>query len=195
MSSDAASLVDAMHLFLARHEEALASGEPARGMEACEGLVEALATTLPDEIGRLPDATPRHATARVVLERRVAELEGLAMQLKLAFHQLEERNVDVMRLVALLTATRRQIRALQSTLELWAAEHGAPAAREPPASEAMRAAREALAAGCAAAARAALRDALRRAGKAHDVGEGDDLVTAWRALDEVEVVLRPPMRA
>jgi hypothetical protein len=179
-------------MFLARHEEALAAGDPARGVEACEGLVEGLSRTLPDELATVPDATPRQATARAVLDRRVAELEGLAMQLKLAFHQLEEETVDVLRLVALLTATRRQIRALQGTLELWGAEHGAPPPHEPPASEAMRAAREALAAGCAAAAREALRVALRRAGRSADVGSGEDLVGAWRALDEVDAVLKRP---
>lgn len=192
--SEAQALVEATRLFLARHEQALASGDPARGIEACEGLIEALGETLPSEIARVRDAGERHAIARGVLERRIAELEGLALQLKLAFHQLEEQRVDVLRLVALLTATRRQVRALEQALALWAREHGGAEPIEPDAAEAMRAAREALAAGCAEAAREAIRVAMRRAGKTLDVGEGDDLVTAWAALDEATLLLaRPPV--
>jgi len=191
--ADIEGLVDATRMFLARHEQALASGDPARGIEAGEGLIEALGETLPEELAGVRDTTPRHALARGVLERRVSELEGLAMQLKLAFHQLEEQKVDALRLVALLTATRRQIRALQQALDLWAHEHGAAAMREPDAGDAMRAAREALVAGCALAAREAMRVALVRAGRSADVGAGPDLLSAWSALDEVTSSLaRPP---
>lgn len=194
MSDAAAALVAATRLFLQRHEEALASGDPARGVEACQGLLEALEATLPEEIGRVPASSERHAIARVVLDRRVSELEGLALQLKLAFHQLEARHVDVMRLVALLTATRRQLRALQAALDLWGAEHGAPPAPEPPALEALRAAREALNAGCADAAREALLVALRREHKEAPsaVSGARDLLGAWHALDEAETLLRRP---
>lgn len=191
-ASAAQAVVDATRLFLARHEEALASGEPRRGIEACEGLLEALESTLPTEVGAVPASTERHAIARVTLERRISELEGLALQLKLGFHQLETRNVDVLRLVALLTATRRQIRALQIALELWAAEHGATVPQEPPAFEALRAARESLVAGCASAAREALVVALGRAGKdvPSAVRDARDLLGAWHALDEAEALLR-----
>ena len=187
-AADAQALVDATRLFLRRHEEALAAGEPARGIEACEGLVEALGETMPTEIARIRDTTPRHADARAVLERRMTEMEGLAMQLKLAFVQLEERNVDVLRLVALLTAARRQLRALGQALELWAAEHGAAPPSEPPAVDALRAAREALIAGCAEAASAAVVVAARRGGVA-EPAMSNDLISAWRALDEVGLAI------
>lgn len=176
--SEVAALVDAMRLFLQRHEEALASGEPARGVEACEGIVEALGETLPRETARLG---PTRADA--VLARRTSELEGLAMQLKLAFVQLERKSVDVLRLVALLTATRRQIRALSQALALWAEEHGARAPLEETADDAMRAAREALLAGCADAASAAIAEAARRAGVATPPPSAD-MLDAWAALDE-----------
>jgi len=184
MPSDPAALVDAMRLFLGRHEEALASGDPARGIEACDGILAAIESTLPAEMARAPDATVRHTEARLVLERRLTELEGLARQLKLSYHQLAERSVDVLRFVALLTAARRQLRAVESTLVLWAAEHGAGAPPTPPASEALRAAREALTAGCADAAREALAEAARRA-EVPPPREARDLVAAWRALDEL----------
>lgn len=190
MSADAQALLDATRLFLARHEEALASGDPTRSISACEGLIEALGETLPGEIGRAAGGAPRQREARDVLMRRISEVEGLAMQLKLGFHQVEAGTVDVMRLVALLTATRRQLRALRQTLELWGVEHGAAPPQELPAMDALRAAREALAAGCAAAAREALKVALRRAGESADVGTGDDLVSAWRALDDVDALLK-----
>ncbi|HVM45673.1 MAG TPA: hypothetical protein VM582_07030 [Candidatus Thermoplasmatota archaeon] len=200
---DAIALLDATRLFLRRHEEALASGDPGRGLEACEGLVEALGETLPRELAGVADATARHAEARAVADRRIAELEGLALQLKLALHQLAEHGpdararasperqggpVDVLRLVALLTATRRQLRALEQALALWAAAHGAPAPSEPPASEALRAAREALAAGCAEAASEALAAAARRVGIAAPA-RTSDLVEAWRALDELSATI------
>lgn len=186
--SDPVVLVEAMRLFLARHEEALASGDPSRGMDAADGLVAALADTLPGELARVEHATERHKLARGVLERRMSELEGLARQLKLGYHQLEERNVDVLRLVALLTATRRQIRALQQTLELWAAEHGAASSAPPSphaAFDAVRAAREALGAGCADAAREALAEAARRSG-IEAPARIADLLEGWAALDDVE---------
>ena len=201
--SDAQALVDATRLFLRRHEEALASGEPARAIAACEGIVEALGETMPAELARVPASTQRHAAARMVLDRRMSELEGLAMQLKLAFVQLEGRDpdgrartssdrqggpVDVLRLVALLTAARRQLRALQQTLELWAAEHGSTPPNEPPAHEALRAAREALLAGCADAASAAIVAAARRGG-IPPPPPISDLIDAWRALDEVGVAI------
>ena len=190
MSTDAAAaLADATRLFLRRHEEALASGDPARGMDACDGLIAATEGTLPAELARVHDQTAAHADARLVLDRRVSELEGLARQLKLAFHQLAQREVDVLRLVALLTATRRQLRALQLSLDLWAHAHGAPAPETPPAFEAVRAAREALVAGCAEAARAATADAASRAGVAMPTSGAEGLVGAWRALDEVELAI------
>ena len=187
-AANAQALVDATRLFLRRHEEALAAGEPAQGIEACEGIVEALGETLPAELARVHDTTPRHAEARMVLERRMTEMEGLAMQLKLAFVQLDERSVDVLRLVALLTAARRQLRALGQALELWAAEHGAPSPAEPPAADALRAAREALIAGCAEAASAAILAAARRGGVPAPSPTAD-LVEGWRALDEVGLAI------
>lgn len=186
--SDVESLLDATRLFLRRHEEALASGDPARGLDACDGLIEVIESTLPGELARRADATPRHAEARMVLDRRLSEVEGLARQLKLAFHQLQERNVDVLRLVALLTATRRQLRALEMALDLWAAEHAGPTPRAPPALDALRAAREALVAGCAAAAREAIAEAAARAG-VPPPAPAQDLVAAWRALDETEMAI------
>lgn len=209
--SDARALVDATRLFLARHEEALASGDPGRGIDACEGLIEAMGETLPAEIARVGG----DEEARVVLARRTSELEGLAMQLKLHYHGLQDRNVDVLRLVALLTATRRSLRALQQTLALWAE---APAPRAD-ALDALRAARECLLADAPDAAATALRHALRRA-LADPLGEAGaataldrwaqgeprfdveqaralhealqrgttDALRAWRWLDEVEAV-------
>lgn len=181
--SEAEALLQATRLFLRRHEEALASGDPGRGLAACEGLVEALGETLPRETGGFPPTR-----ADPVLARRMSELEGLALQLKLAFAQLEERSVDVLRLVALLTATRRQLRALDQALALWAAEHGAPAPPPPPAVEALRAAREALGAGCAEAASAALAEAAARA-EVPAPASTRDLVEAWRALDELSAAI------
>ncbi|HET6405619.1 MAG TPA: hypothetical protein VFH78_13330 [Candidatus Thermoplasmatota archaeon] len=187
-AAEAQALVDATRLFLRRHEEALSAGDPERGIAACEGIVEALGDTLPAELSRVRDASARHAAARMVLERRMSELEGLALQLKLAFHQLHERNVDVLRLVALLTAARRQLRALQQALELWGVEHGATASPEPAPAEALRAAREALLAGCADAASAAIVAAARRAG-VEAPSLTTDLIDAWRALDETSLAI------
>lgn len=209
--SDARALLDATRLFLARHEQALASGDPARGIEACEGLLEALDATLPQEVARVGGSEE----ARAVLARRVSELEGLAMQLKLHYHALQERNVDVLRLVALLTATRRSIRALQIALAHWA---GAPEPHD--ALDAVRAARECLHADAPDAAAAALRHALARAlvprtgagsleealarwsrasprfdvedarALAAELARGtDDAVRAWRWLDETEAIV------
>lgn len=158
--SDAQALLDATRLFLRRHEEALASGDPRRGHEACSGLVEALTATLPAEIGGVPAGDAREAMARAALEKRMSEVEGLAMQLRLAFEGLERREVDVLRLVALLTALRRGLRSLEQTLGFWAREHGAAYAPTFAAFDAIRAARECLLANVPPAAAAALRVAL-----------------------------------
>jgi hypothetical protein len=161
--SDVSSLLEATRLFLRRHEEALASGEPLRGHEACTGLLEAIERTLPDEIAGFPDGDAREALARAVLLKRMSEVEGLALQLRLAFDGLAKREVDVLRLVALLTALRRTLRALDQALGLWAHEHGAPRAASVGAFDAIRAARECLLAGVPQAAAIALAPALRAA--------------------------------
>lgn len=113
MSLDEKSIEELLHsvrVFAQRHEEALASGVPARMLEAVEGLHTGLATTLAGEsahihngllaLGRTPPRTPGHfaaahqrlasgdvfereAWAYTALAKRVAECEGALMYLKL----------------------------------------------------------------------------------------------------------------
>lgn len=163
MSADAQALLDATQLFLRRHEQALASGDPRRAHEACAGLLDAIGATLPDEIGRIAGASERQQMARAVLEKRMSEAEGLAMQLRLALEGLDKRETDVLRLVALLTALRRTLRALEQTLGAFAREHGASHEARADTFDLLRAAREALLAQAPRAAVAALGPALRAA--------------------------------
>lgn len=166
--SGASALLDATRLFLARHEEALASGDPARALDACEGLLAAVQETLPAEARRLREESPpadadHEEQAFAVLERRLAETEGLVLHLQTAFRALEAREVDVLRLVALLTAVRRSLRGVGMALELWAADHGEAAPTHVMPFEATRAARECLLANVPEAAAPPLRRALRAA--------------------------------
>lgn len=166
--SGASALLDATRLFLARHEEALASGDPGRALEACEGLLAAVQGTLPDETQRLRDESPaadadHEEQAYAVLQRRLSETEGLVLHLQTAFRALESREVDVLRLVALLTAVRRSLRGVGMALELWAADHGESAPSHVMPLEATRAARECLLANVPEAAAAPLRRALQAA--------------------------------
>lgn len=155
-------------MFLRATEQALASGDPERGLDACEGIRMAVEETLPQETARLAAEEPpadaaREEEARRVLDKRLAETLGLSLQMRLAWEQLAQRKGDALRLVALLTATRRQLRALSGALDLWAVAMGAQeAAEEGDAMDALRAAREALVAGVPEAAPLALAAALRR---------------------------------
>lgn len=109
-ASDAAALLDATRLFVRRHDEALGSAQPARILEAVEGLHKGLAGTLAAEaarvhdgvlsLGRTPPRTPgqlaqslerfasgdafeREAWAYTALAKRVAESEGALLHLRL----------------------------------------------------------------------------------------------------------------
>jgi hypothetical protein len=106
-----AELADATRLFVSRHEEALLSAEPARLVEACDGMHRGLCGTLSEEAGRLhnalratrpslPPASPatvadalrrvragdaleREAWAFAALAKRLAEAEGALLHLRL----------------------------------------------------------------------------------------------------------------
>jgi hypothetical protein len=209
MPSPASDLASATRLFLARHGDALASGEGARTLEACEGLLAALGETLPEEIAAVrgaavpepaspglvsllsPSPREREAWAHASLTRRMAEGEGILLQLQLALRNLESGEGDAFRLVALITAGRTVLRGLEQAMIQWtdavAALAGAPPepASPAPAWAGIRAAREALLAGAPDAAAPALRRALR-AGLAAPLRlapfEGaEDALAAWRA--------------
>jgi len=207
MPSPAAELAAATHLFLRRHEEALASGDGARTREAVEGLLAALESTLPAEVDAIrsaalaaPSGVPplarlstrdppeREAWAHAVLRKRMDEAEGLLLQARLALQNMEAgRGGDAFRFVALLTALRSVLRGLARALASWRDALGAcvgePAAALEPASAfaLLRAAREALLAGAPEAATPALRAALV-AGLAAPVGAATSVAaarTAW----------------
>ena len=108
-----AELVDATRLFIARHEEALLSADPARLVEACDGLHRGLCSTLSAEAGALHnalratrpappaapapgpafadalrrvqagDAAEQEAWAFAAVAKRLAEAEGALLHLRL----------------------------------------------------------------------------------------------------------------
>lgn len=181
MSSPAADLASATRLFLARHAEALASGDGARTLEAVDGLLAALEETLPAEVAAArrvgvrtppapdlaalaaPEPAQREAWAHAVLTRRVSEYEGILLQLQLALRNLQAGQGDAFRLVALITAARTVLRGLEQAVAQWAeAVEGAPAQTSAePGWAGVRAAREALLAGAPEAVAPALRRAFR----------------------------------
>ncbi|GEM_PF-5830433 len=217
MTSPASELAAATRLFLDRHAEALSSGEGARTLEAVDGLLAALGETLPAEIaaarqgaGEAPDlaalahpsAVQREAWAHASLAKRMAESEGILLQLQLALRNLESGHGDAFRLVALITAARTVLRGLEQALAQWAdAIEGAPAASPPaPAWAGLRAAREALLAGAPEAVAPALRRPFRSVAWAASpeeratlesalAQETHDPVVGWALVDMVESLL------
>ncbi|HWH09249.1 MAG TPA: hypothetical protein VNX21_08620, partial [Candidatus Thermoplasmatota archaeon] len=90
---DPRELLDAVTLFLDRHEEALDPTHPKRALEACEGLHKGLCESLAPEVGRAldrlgeasleralaGDARAREACAVAAVRKRVQEAEGVLM--------------------------------------------------------------------------------------------------------------------
>jgi hypothetical protein len=76
-----AELVDATRLFVSRHEEALLSADPARLVEACDGMHKGLCGTLSEEAGRLHNAlraarSPPPPVSPATLPEALARLRG-----------------------------------------------------------------------------------------------------------------------
>ena len=163
MVTTPAELAQDTDMFLRRMDEALASGDPRQIGLAADELVEAAATTLPAALVEADEAlAPAGAGAvtpslrREALGRRVRELDGLARQLSLAVTRGEQGKPDLFRLVALVTATRKQLGLVRRLLVTWAG--GRPLSAD--ALSALRVAREALSAGLVAAGLAAADHAL-----------------------------------
>lgn len=203
---DPRELLDAVTLFLDRHEDALDAAHPRRALEACEGLHKGLCETLAPEVGRAldrlgeasleralaGDARAREACLVGAVRKRVQEAEGVLMHLQLT---LRKGSADG----PALTAWQRRVAhesdqlrvalaGLRATMRAWA---GAARPGEP--REALRLARACLAAGQPAAAGtlvAAALDALGHADAAARRAAGSgDAALVWAAHDAAQRAL------